>query len=124
MKNHSISGQLLIGWWYDVWHKFMSVRPILKEIKHVYYCLESLLNSRKFYSYFFMSVNRLIYTKRINFFPSTTSLSKLFLFDFRLLSPHPNAYTYSKRLAEAVIAENHPQLPCVIVRPSIGQNFN
>jgi len=36
-----------------------------------------------------------------------------------LMKPHPNAYTYSKRLAEAVIAKYYPQLPVVIVRPSI-----
>ncbi|KAI8434832.1 hypothetical protein MSG28_003331 [Choristoneura fumiferana] len=42
----------------------------------------------------------------------------------KLLSPsilkmHPNSYTYSKRLAEALVRESHPELPSVIVRPSI-----
>ncbi|XP_028037923.1 putative fatty acyl-CoA reductase CG5065 [Bombyx mandarina] len=32
---------------------------------------------------------------------------------------HPNSYTYSKRLAEALVKESYPQLPAVVVRPSI-----
>ncbi|CAB3224700.1 unnamed protein product [Arctia plantaginis] len=32
---------------------------------------------------------------------------------------HPNSYTYSKRLAEALVKESYPQLPTVVVRPSI-----
>ncbi|KAL1117018.1 hypothetical protein AAG570_004346 [Ranatra chinensis] len=36
-----------------------------------------------------------------------------------LLKPHPNSYTYSKRLAEAVVNSFYPQLPAVICRPSI-----
>ncbi|XP_075969740.1 putative fatty acyl-CoA reductase CG5065 [Anticarsia gemmatalis] len=32
---------------------------------------------------------------------------------------HPNSYTYSKRLAEALVRESYPQLPAVVVRPSI-----
>ncbi|XP_034933679.1 putative fatty acyl-CoA reductase CG5065 [Chelonus insularis] len=37
----------------------------------------------------------------------------------KLLDPHPNTYTYSKRLAETLVANEYPNLPCVIVRPSI-----
>ncbi|XP_043277619.1 putative fatty acyl-CoA reductase CG5065 [Venturia canescens] len=37
----------------------------------------------------------------------------------KLLEPHPNTYTYSKRLAETLVANEHPNLPCVIARPSI-----
>ncbi|XP_073974468.1 putative fatty acyl-CoA reductase CG5065 [Rhodnius prolixus] len=36
-----------------------------------------------------------------------------------LLHPHPNSYTYSKRIAEALVASYYPQLPTCIVRPSI-----
>uniref|UniRef100_U5EPY7 Fatty acyl-CoA reductase n=1 Tax=Corethrella appendiculata TaxID=1370023 RepID=U5EPY7_9DIPT len=36
-----------------------------------------------------------------------------------LLKPHPNTYTYSKRLAEMLIRDNYPDLPACIVRPSI-----
>lgn len=37
----------------------------------------------------------------------------------RLLQPHPNTYTYSKRLAEQLVKRYYPQMPVVIVRPSI-----
>ncbi|XP_034839173.1 putative fatty acyl-CoA reductase CG5065 isoform X2 [Maniola hyperantus] len=36
-----------------------------------------------------------------------------------LLGPHPNCYTFSKRLAESVVEEEYEHLPAVIVRPSI-----
>ncbi|XP_008183261.1 putative fatty acyl-CoA reductase CG5065 [Acyrthosiphon pisum] len=36
-----------------------------------------------------------------------------------LISPHPNTYTFSKRLAEDVVGDFYPQLPVVIARPSI-----
>lgn len=36
-----------------------------------------------------------------------------------LLKPHPNSYTYSKRLAETLVASHYPELPVCIVRPSI-----
>ncbi|KAK3932150.1 Putative fatty acyl-CoA reductase [Frankliniella fusca] len=36
-----------------------------------------------------------------------------------LLAPHPNTYTYSKRLAEDLVARHYPDLPLCIVRPSI-----
>ncbi|XP_075991038.1 putative fatty acyl-CoA reductase CG5065 [Anticarsia gemmatalis] len=36
-----------------------------------------------------------------------------------LLGPHPNCYTFSKRLAEAIIGQNYDDLPLVIARPSI-----
>nr|CAD7606415.1 unnamed protein product [Timema genevievae] len=36
-----------------------------------------------------------------------------------LISPHPNTYTFSKRLAEILVANEHPNLPVVIARPSI-----
>lgn len=38
----------------------------------------------------------------------------------RLLHPHPNTYTYSKRLAETLVTNEYPNLPCCIARPSIG----
>lgn len=37
-----------------------------------------------------------------------------------LLGPHPNCYTYSKRLAETVVAEAYDEIRAVIARPSIG----
>uniref|UniRef100_A0A1L8DYA8 Fatty acyl-CoA reductase n=1 Tax=Nyssomyia neivai TaxID=330878 RepID=A0A1L8DYA8_9DIPT len=36
-----------------------------------------------------------------------------------LIAPHPNTYTYSKRLAELLVRDEYPNLPVVIVRPSI-----
>ncbi|XP_065219547.1 putative fatty acyl-CoA reductase CG5065 [Planococcus citri] len=36
-----------------------------------------------------------------------------------LIKPHPNTYTYTKRLAEKVVSDFFPQLPIAIVRPSI-----
>ncbi|KAL4717628.1 hypothetical protein ACJJTC_000777 [Scirpophaga incertulas] len=36
-----------------------------------------------------------------------------------LLGPHPNCYTFSKRLAENVVEEAYKDLPVVIARPSI-----
>ncbi|KAL6426742.1 hypothetical protein ACFW04_009232 [Cataglyphis niger] len=36
-----------------------------------------------------------------------------------LLHPHPNTYTYTKRLAETLVANEYPNLPCCIARPSI-----
>lgn len=38
-----------------------------------------------------------------------------------LLKPHPNTYTYSKRLAEILVRDEYPNLPVVIARPSIGE---
>ncbi|XP_011873914.1 PREDICTED: putative fatty acyl-CoA reductase CG5065 isoform X1 [Vollenhovia emeryi] len=37
----------------------------------------------------------------------------------KLLHPHPNTYTYSKRLAETLVANEYPNIPCCIARPSI-----
>ncbi|XP_015590617.1 putative fatty acyl-CoA reductase CG5065 [Cephus cinctus] len=37
----------------------------------------------------------------------------------KLLDPHPNTYTYSKRLAEKLVADEYANLPCSIARPSI-----
>lgn len=37
--------------------------------------------------------------------------------------PHPNSYTYSKRLAEALVEACFPELPVCIVRPSIGKSL-
>ncbi|XP_054286773.1 putative fatty acyl-CoA reductase CG5065 [Macrosteles quadrilineatus] len=37
----------------------------------------------------------------------------------RLLGPHPNCYTYSKRLAESLVSEFGTRIPCAIARPSI-----
>ncbi|CAH2103872.1 unnamed protein product [Euphydryas editha] len=36
-----------------------------------------------------------------------------------LLGPHPNCYTFSKRLAESIVESEFSNLPTVIVRPSI-----
>lgn len=38
-----------------------------------------------------------------------------------LLSPHPNTYTYSKRLAEILVQNEYPKYPVCITRPSIGK---
>lgn len=40
-----------------------------------------------------------------------------------LLKPHPNTYTYSKRLAEILVQNEYPNLPVCITRPSIGKWF-
>ncbi|XP_046466382.1 putative fatty acyl-CoA reductase CG5065 isoform X1 [Neodiprion pinetum] len=37
----------------------------------------------------------------------------------KLIEPHPNTYTYSKRLAETLVADEYATLPCAIARPSI-----
>lgn len=39
-----------------------------------------------------------------------------------LLNPHPNTYTYSKRLAEILVQNEYPNLPVCITRPSIGKS--
>ncbi|KAF2896919.1 hypothetical protein ILUMI_09255 [Ignelater luminosus] len=36
-----------------------------------------------------------------------------------ILKHHPNTYTYSKRLAETLVADEYPKLPVVVARPSI-----
>uniref|UniRef100_A0A146M6I1 Fatty acyl-CoA reductase n=2 Tax=Lygus hesperus TaxID=30085 RepID=A0A146M6I1_LYGHE len=36
-----------------------------------------------------------------------------------LIKPHPNVYTYSKRISEALVASFYPEMPVCIVRPSI-----
>lgn len=38
-----------------------------------------------------------------------------------IMGKHPNSYTYSKRLAEALVREHYPELPVAVVRPSIGE---
>lgn len=38
-----------------------------------------------------------------------------------LLKPHPNTYTYSKRLAELLVRDHYQTLPVIIARPSIGK---
>lgn len=38
-----------------------------------------------------------------------------------LLGPHPNTYTYTKRLAEMLVRSESSSLPVCIVRPSIGK---
>lgn len=38
-----------------------------------------------------------------------------------LLKSHPNIYTYTKRLAEILVRNEHEHLPICIVRPSIGK---
>lgn len=39
-----------------------------------------------------------------------------------LLGPHPNTYTYTKRLAEILVRAEASKLPVCIVRPSIGES--
>nr|CAD7431212.1 unnamed protein product [Timema monikensis] len=39
----------------------------------------------------------------------------------RLLGPHPNCYTYSKRLAETLVAQEKDHMPVAIIRPSAGE---
>jgi hypothetical protein len=41
----------------------------------------------------------------------------------RLIGPHPNTYTFTKRLAERLVSNEFPNIPLVIVRPSIGKSF-
>lgn len=36
-----------------------------------------------------------------------------------MIAPHPNTYTFSKRLAERLVANEFKNLPVCIVRPSI-----
>lgn len=43
--------------------------------------------------------------------------------EYRILDLHPNTYTFSKRLSEKLIADEYPNLPCSIARPSIGKNI-
>lgn len=38
-----------------------------------------------------------------------------------LLDPHPNTYTYSKRLAEILVQKEWPNMPVAIARPAIGK---
>lgn len=38
-----------------------------------------------------------------------------------LLRPHPNTYTYSKRLAELLVRDHYDRLPVIVARPSIGK---
>lgn len=40
-----------------------------------------------------------------------------------LLHPHPNTYTYSKRLAEILVQNEYPNMPVAILRPSIGKQY-
>lgn len=39
-----------------------------------------------------------------------------------LLKPHPNTYTYSKRLAELLVRDHYETMPVIIARPSIGKS--
>lgn len=38
-----------------------------------------------------------------------------------LIPPHPNTYTFTKRLAEILVRDEYENLPIVIARPSIGK---
>lgn len=42
-------------------------------------------------------------------------------FEKKLISSHPNTYTYTKRISELLVKEEHKNLPLCIVRPSIGE---
>lgn len=37
----------------------------------------------------------------------------------RLIQPHPNTYTFTKCIAEAVVQKEVTDIPCAIVRPAI-----
>ncbi len=39
----------------------------------------------------------------------------------KILDPHPNTYTYTKRLAEILMRDQFGSIPACIVRPSIGK---
>jgi alcohol-forming fatty acyl-CoA reductase len=39
----------------------------------------------------------------------------------KLLKGHPNTYTYTKRLAEILVRDEHDKIPVCIIRPSIGE---
>lgn len=39
-----------------------------------------------------------------------------------LIPPHPNTYTFTKRLAELLVKAEYANLPVIIARPSIGKN--
>lgn len=41
-----------------------------------------------------------------------------------IITPHPNTYTYSKRLSESLVAAESPNMPVCIIRPSIGKSFS
>lgn len=41
----------------------------------------------------------------------------------KLLSPHPNTYTYTKRLAELYVRDQYETMPVIIARPSIGKSM-
>lgn len=36
-----------------------------------------------------------------------------------MIAPHPNTYTFTKRLAERLVIEEFPNMPVCITRPSI-----
>lgn len=40
----------------------------------------------------------------------------------KLLPPHPNTYTYTKRLAELYVRDQYETMPVIIARPSIGKS--
>jgi fatty acyl-CoA reductase len=42
-------------------------------------------------------------------------------FQSKILHPHPNTYTYTKRLAELFVRSEYDSIPVCIVRPSIGK---
>lgn len=48
---------------------------------------------------------------------STETMNKM---EKTLIRPHPNTYTFTKRIAELLVKQEYPNLPIVIVRPSIG----
>jgi len=42
----------------------------------------------------------------------------------KIIVPHPNTYTYTKRLAEILVRDEFVNLPVCIIRPSIGELHN
>lgn len=43
------------------------------------------------------------------------------VFTFSIIDPHPNTYTFTKRLAEMIVSDMNDKLPVIIGRPSIGK---
>jgi alcohol-forming fatty acyl-CoA reductase len=43
------------------------------------------------------------------------------LIEKKIVGCHPNTYTYTKRLAEILVKDEHEKIPVCIIRPSIGK---
>jgi nucleoside-diphosphate-sugar epimerase len=63
-----------------------------------------------------------IVTSKYLSFPMLTEIFKKNIL-FRIIDRRPNTYTFTKSLAESVVVDYSKDLPCVILRPSIGTVF-